>query len=57
MEIMVNLTEENSRRLLAVREMGIIDIDTDNICNDAIKDQLDKTEQVISDLASHFESR
>ena len=51
MEILVRLNEENSKRLLVPREMGIIDIDIDNICNDAIEEQLNKAGEVLSDLA------
>lgn len=57
MEIILNLNEENSKRLSALRDMGILDIDIDNICNGAIKEQLDKAETILSDVASHFESR
>lgn len=57
MEISVNLNEENSKRLSALREIGILDIDIDNICNDAIKEQLDRAGTILSDVASHFESR
>lgn len=57
MEILVHLNEENSKRLLVLREMGIIDIDIDNICNDAIGEQLNKAGDALSDLAGHFESR
>ncbi len=57
MEIILNLNEENSKRLSALREMGILDIDIDNICNDAIKEQLDRAGTILSDVASHFEDR
>jgi hypothetical protein len=57
MEIIVHLNEENSKRLSALREMGILDIDIDNICNDAIEEQLNRAGKVLSDLAGHFESR
>lgn len=57
MDISVQLNEENSKRLSALREIGILDLNIDNICNDAIKEQLDKTGKILSDLGSHFEHR
>lgn len=57
MEILVHLNDENSKRLLALREMGILDIDIDNICNDAIAEQLNRAGEVLSDFAGSFESR
>lgn len=57
MELSIQLDEENSKRLLALREMGILDLNLDNICNDAIKEQLDKAGKILSDFASHFERR
>lgn len=57
MEISVNLNEENSKKLSALREIGILDINIDNICNDAIKEQLDRAGTILSDVTSHFESR
>ncbi len=57
MKISLNLNEENSKRLSALKEMGILDIDIDNICNDAIREQLDKAGTILSDVASHFENR
>ena len=57
MELLIYLNEENSKRLISLRAMGMVDINTDNICNDAIKDQLDKAEDILSDFVDHFQSR
>lgn len=57
MEILVHLNEENSKRLLVLRKMGILDLDIDNICNDAIEEQLNISGEILSDWADHFESR
>lgn len=48
---------ENSKRLSALKEGGILDLDIDNICNDAIREQLNNAEKIFSELGDHFEHR
>lgn len=57
MEISIKLNDENSKRLSALKEGGIIDLDLDNICNDAIREQLNNAEKIFSELSDHFEHR
>lgn len=55
MEISIKLNEENSKRLLALKEMGILSLDIDCICNDAIKKQLDICADIYSEWVEDFE--